>query len=556
MVLSFKMARKLLYNGIKIKKNWPPKYNVPDSADREISGVLYLKDIPKIIPIDIGRQLFIDEFLIERTTLKRIFHKPIKYQNNPILFPKTKQEINNGHPGVCTFSDGVFYDPKDKLFKLYYESGWFSNVAMALSKDGINWERPRLNIINGTNIVVPLTNNLIRDGVSVWLDQNTKNKNERFKMFYYAREGEFGRELKDIGGFLLTSSDGIHWKWRGQTGYTKDNTTFFYNPFLKKWVFSHRSRDNNNKRIRSYWDNKNFLAALTNWKKYDPVFWAKADKLDIPDPKINKETQIYKIDAVAYESLMIGLISIFYGPSNKECAKKGTPKLTQLKVAFSRDGFHWDRRARDIFIGASKKKESWERGYISSSGGCFLVVGDKLFFYYGGFKGDEKNLNPIHYLNGMYSNSSIGLAVLRRDGFASMSIKNKKGFLITRPLIFKGKHLFVNVNSKEGELKVEILDKKGRVILPFTSNNCTPLHVDSTIQKISWKNNKDLGKLAGKPIKLRFLLKNGDLYSFWISKTNSGASSGYVAAGGPGFRETIDKEGIASYKRANQIIKF
>ena len=48
---------------------------------------------------------------------------------------------------------------------------------------------------------------------------------------------------------------------------------------------------------------------------------------------------------------------------------------------------------------------------------------------------------------------------------------------------------------------------------------------------------------AGKPVRLRFFLKNAQLYSFWISPDDTGASHGYVAAGGPGFTGITDTVG-------------
>ena len=51
---------------------------------------------------------------------------------------------------------------------------------------------------------------------------------------------------------------------------------------------------------------------------------------------------------------------------------------------------------------------------------------------------------------------------------------------------------------------------------------------------------EDLSSLANQPVRFRFHLRNGDLYSFWVSPEISGASLGYVAAGGPGFSSNRD----------------
>jgi hypothetical protein len=64
---------------------------------------------------------------------------------------------------------------------------------------------------------------------------------------------------------------------------------------------------------------------------------------------------------------------------------------------------------------------------------------------------------------------------------------------------------------------------------------------------VNWQNSKDLSSLKGKTIRFRFYLKNGHLYSFWVSPDESGASQGYVAAGGPGLTGSKDEVGNMGY---------
>ncbi len=143
----------------------------------------------------------------------------------------------------------------------------------------------------------------------------------------------------------------------------------------------------------------------------------------------------------------------------------------------------------------------------------------------------------------MYAGGSTGLAVLRRDGFASMDAGDEQGILTTRPVAFNGRHLFVNVDCPKGELRVEVLDKKGNVIAPFSLESSMPLSEDKTLVRVTWDGGGDLSSLVGKPVRFRFSLTNGRLYSFWISPDTSGASHGYVAAGGPGFTGPTDTVG-------------
>lgn len=154
----------VLYNGIILPESWPP---VIDPADHAPMEVPYLDHRPDVIPIDVGRQLFVDDFLIESTNLRRVFHMPVKYRGNPILKPETELEINatrittglrHGRPGTSAAtpkSGGVWWDPEDQLFKMWYEAGWINTIAMATSIDGLHWERPDLGVLPGTNRVGP-----------------------------------------------------------------------------------------------------------------------------------------------------------------------------------------------------------------------------------------------------------------------------------------------------------------------------------------------------------------------------------------------------------------
>ncbi len=534
----------MLYNGICLPKDWPPK-NLSETS-REPLSVPYLKNPPSIIPINVGRQLFVDDFLIEHTMLYRSFHTPYLYEHNPILKPETSLEMNNGIcPVACPFNDGVFYDPKDQLFKMWYHAGWFDGIGYAISKDGLQWERPTLDVEPGTNKVLPAREGHKRDGVGVWLDHDAMDPKQRCKMFAYFRTPNWE------GGEVYTSPDGIHWGEPTRTGPCGDNTTFFYNPFRKMWVYSIRGQDARvsydrryigqqdpqTYRFRCYREHCDFIEGA-RWGEKDVVFWIGADELDLPHPRLGYQTQLYNVDAVAYESLMLGLFQIHQGPPNPVCEEGGFPKITELMIGFSRDGFHWDRPNRHPFIASSQKEGTWNRAYLHSAGGSCLIIGDVIYFYFGAWSGLSPKLGGH-----MYAGGSTGIAMIRRDGFVSMDANTSRGSLTTRLVTFKGKFLFVNTNTKDGELRVEVLDHNDQVIVPFSSNNCNPICTNKTMQMITWQDVKNLSHLIDKPVKFKFNLTNGQLYSFWVSPDVSGASYGYVAAGGPGFTGPVDTIG-------------
>ncbi len=518
----------LLYNGIRLPKQWPPR--IANPKDRTPRTAPWLANPPAGIPIDVGRQLFVDDFLIEKTDLKRTFHYPERYAGNPVLKPETPLELNGGRlPSAVVFQDGVWFDPKDQLFKMWYHAGWFDGTALATSKDGLHWERPQLDVVKRTNRVLPQEGHGRRDGCGVWLDHFTNDPVQRFKMFLYERPEE------TFNGQVWTSPDGVHWAGPTRTPTVGDNTSISYNPFRKKWIYSVRTgRDG---RTRGYRECDDFVKGAS-WKPDELFHWAGADSLDLPDPQIGDRTQLYNLDAIAYESLMLGVFAIHRGPHNDVCAKMKRPKLTDLELAYSRDGFHWHRPDRTAFLAGTRKEGDWDRAYLHSAATVCTIVGDKLYFYYGAFSGISPKLG-----GGVYAGGATGVAFLRRDGFTSMDAGEKPGSVTTRTVTFKGKHLFVNLDAPKGKLRAEVLDENGNVIEPFTAKNCVPVSGDHTCQRIAWKEANDLSQLSGRKVKFRFHLTCGQLYAFWVTLDARGASHGYVAAGGPEFNGPTDTVG-------------
>jgi hypothetical protein len=520
---------KLLYNGIRLPKTWPP---AKMRAVAQPMPVPYLEFPPEVVPIQIGRQLFVDDFLIAKTDLTRTFHRPEKYAGNPVLKAETPQELEPQDDlddrgiavGVaCFLPGGAFYDPAAEHFQFWYTAGHRGSLATATSKDGLTWIRPKV-APDGSNILIPKARNPRNS--TIWLDLDA-DPAKRLK-------------LHTVNGQKLrTSSDGQTWTPGKTAGKAADYSSFFHNPFRNVWVYSIKS-ENGLGRVRKYAEAKIFEEG--DWD--NAVYWMNADKLDLPDPQINDPAQLYSHTAVAYESLLLGEFVIHRGPHNSVCATGKFPKRTDISLGYSRDGFHWSRPDREAFIPQTNKDGDWDRRYIQAPNGVCFVVGDKLIFPYSAYSGYAPDGTP-----GMYSGGGIGLAMLRRDGFASMDAGAMPGMLQTRPVSFDGKYFFVNVDASQGKLRVEALDENGRPIAPFTLANCDTVKADSTIQRVTWKGAVDLSALTARPVRFRFQLENGKLYAFWVSPYETGASYGYVASGGPGYASRIDNEGLKAYPK-------
>lgn len=503
-------APQTLHNGIRLTDNWPPAYG---PLTMTAQPVPYLDTPPDIIPIDVGRQLFVDDFLIERSSLQRSFHQPQPHPANPILKPETAWETGSV-PFAMPFSDGVWFDPADGKYKLWYTGDEMFTTCYAESEDGVHWVRPELDVVPGTNIVLEVP----RDSSTIWLDHNETDPSRRFKALQTCKERISMRqplrgfaEGKGItsSGFVgggdftysyFVSPDGIHWTHLTDSPFDQgigDRSTFWFDPFRQVWVFSIRGgqtsddmRKNGFCRVRTYKESTSLSAGLAELAK-GAVTWVGADDLDPPNPHYKDfRPQLYTLDGIAYESLMIGLFSVHQGPENDICAKENIQKRNQISLGYSRDGFHWHRPDRRPFIKAhSEDPAAWDWGNIQSAGGGFLVVGDLLYFYYSGRRLTEG------YWDG---DAATGLATLRRDGFASLDADTDGGLVVTRPLRFSDEYLFVNVAAPGGQLRAALSTPEGKQIEGFSLAESIPVTTDSTKIQLRWKTTDTMKALVGK----------------------------------------------------------
>ena len=112
--------------------------------------------------------------------------------------------------------------------------------------------------------------------------------------------------------------------------------------------------------------------------------------------------------------------------------------------------------------------------------------------------------------------TSIRRYTLRIDGFVSVYAPFTGGEVITKPIIFEGGNLAINVStSAAGGIRVEIQDIHGHPIDGYTLEECPEIFCDDIRHIVRWENTGgDVRPLAGKPVRLRFVLRDADLYSF------------------------------------------
>lgn len=447
-----------------------------------------------MINISQGRQLFVDDALVSSYsgTLVRKYHQPQYHGASPMLGPDRPWEethINGGF--AIPFSDGVRWNPANARFECHYMAGLFGerHTCFAYSYDGILWIKPSIDV-EGTNKV--LSEGIWRDSQSVVRDPADADWPWKLVTF---RPGGIATE-----GTVRFSRNGIWWdRVAGNCPPCGDRSTVFYDPFRQKWVYSIRAGGEVGGPPRHRLYNASNTIVPETW---NPVYWVGADGLDLPG---TTAPQLYNLDVAAYESLLVGLFCIYHGDRND------APKLVDVHVGWSRDGFTWVRspnRATPFL--PMGDAGSWNYGNVQSVGGCYVTSGDYMGFYASGRAGVPGS--PAH------GRSSMGMAYFRRDGFASVE---GTGTLTTSIIQFTGRHLFVNANATN--FRVEILSPDlsvSYITSHLWSGNYTKGHVGFPIA--------DLGAGIGQPLRLRFHLHGGQLYSFWVANDPTGRSGGYI----------------------------
>jgi len=103
---------------------------------------------------------------------------------------------------------------------------------------------------------------------------------------------------------------------------------------------------------------------------------------------------------------------------------------------------------------------------------------------------------------------------LRLDCFASVHVGADIGELVTKPLTFTGKELVINYStSAGGSMRVELQDAAGKAFPGFTLADSHNLVGDAIEQSVSWTKCVDISSLIGRPVRVRFVMQEADLFA-------------------------------------------
>ncbi|MEI6969889.1 MAG: hypothetical protein WCL44_00090 [bacterium] len=368
-------------------------------------------------------------------------------------------------------------------------------LCYAYSDDGIHWTRPCLNRVEymGSS----RNNILLRDpdrhptswmrgviGCGIRHDDRETDPARRFKMIGAAPHG--GGEM---GVAVSYSADGLSWElphrvlppeaWNdGRIGWGDTLNAWLHAPDLGRYVAFTQSWSSGEgrRRLKLRMESEDF----EHWTNPEVTTYS-------PDVEVHTHVPF------RYGNLYLALLHTVTTPDGWG---DGT---VDVELGVSTDTRTWTRFAPGRCLIPRGAPGSMDSGCIFSALAP-VVVGDEIRLYYCGNDGTIRG-----WRRGFWC-----LATLPRDrwgGYTRLPL-DPAGELVTRPVVYPGGELHVNVDAACGSLTVEALGTDGGVLA--TSASLTGNHF---AQPIRWETGGLAGR-TGQPIRLRFRLRGATLYAF------------------------------------------
>ena len=507
-------------------------------------------------PIRIGgrREVFWDDFLLEKNEAD--FRQAIPEKREIVMVLDKPWEGNlSGYYNA--FHDG-------EKFRLYYRGCHSIDlkeirnyICVITSKDGVKWERPALGLFefNGekTNIVHyegkdddkgirhagpgdhPVWNKTgLTDNFFVFKDENPDcPPEERFKAVSAAtdpseatpRPGNWGWKYNTLWGF--SSADGFSWKKMPQSplaikgGFDSLNTVR-WDPVTKEYCLYYRDVHQDKNRPSGV------VRDIRLSTSKDFIHWTEGVMLrygDAPDDELytNSITQYYRAPHImvgfptrytqrAWEPMYEQLPDVEYRRERSAIGLRGGTAITDGFFMFSRDGVNFHRWDEPFLLPGISRGHNWVYGDGYQCWGLLETPPE-----------DPEAPNEISFFAGEDYRSKSRAVSLRRytvrlDGFAYLHAARAPKTVVTKPLIFEGKTLTLNMGTgANGFVSVEFLDPDGNPIPGFSGADSYKLFGDDIDLKAIFTRGKDfttdLSSLAGKPVKIRFNLSEARLYA-------------------------------------------
>ena len=470
--------------------------------------------------IDIGtrKQLFIDDRFIESSAGVSLVMNPPR-RDGIILLTNDQPWETGPETFIGVYSSVV---KEGDVVRLWYDSRRdgarrYGRVSYAESKDGLHFTKPilKLHEIDGSrdnNVVIPG----IIGGCAVWIDPKTPAQH-RYKT---------QAKVYPTGQFHMHSSpDGLRWKLfarldPGRGGWDTQSVAFWdsnierYALYTRYWM-SHRhgtaQAPDNFRAVRRLESDD-----LKNWDNQSIVIRPDEDDRRLHStPPGQPPVDYYGADVFRYAEAdrVYVMLAQAYWHWQPRAPRKGLgPAGFDVRLALSRDGSRFQRaggRKPFLSMGPAGRFDSKFVWAMPDP----VRMGDELWIYYVGSNRDHDG-----YVDAAAEGkhlTGIGRAVLRLDGFVSADADYTGGEITTPAIKFSGERLELNVDtSGGGSVTVELLDQDHQPIPRFSKTEATPVNGNSVRMPVRWGDRHTVSVLAGRPVRLRFHMRDCKLYAF------------------------------------------
>lgn len=485
------------------------------------------KDAPFAINIGSRRELFLDSYLVDSMSgVTRKLHSP---QPRDVAL-----KFDSPWDGACSIYVTAFQDG-DK-FRMYYRGlpvakpligltekeywDWVLNASIgksvtcyAESSDGIHWTKPNLGLVK-SDVTGSTENNIVLTATEKWPDAT-----HNFVVFKDSRPGcaadakykAIGRHFlpddKNAGGhtgnLAFQSPDGIHWKLMQdevifeEYGHAFDSQNIiFWDPVREVFVEYHRKFRNGYRDVRTS-TSKDFL------------HWTEPQFLEYGGAPPEHFNHLLVTPYFRAPHLYVGIADRIT-ETRDDFRNHPASGISDVVFLSSRDGVNFDRSFMEAWIRPGLDVKNWMHCGTSPAWALLQTGPEEL---------------SVYWIQNYYQPDAtcyLQRGTLRLDGFVSMQAPYAGGEFVTKPLKFEGSELAINFSTSiTGLVRVEIQDANGQAIEGFRLEDCPEIYGDRIEQVVAWKGGADVSSLAGKAIRLRFVMKDADLYAFQFRSPKS-----------------------------------
>jgi hypothetical protein len=411
------------------------------------------------------------------------------------------------------------------LYRMYYRGMGSGNGARgevtcyAESTDGIHWKKPHLNLfeIKGTT-----KNNVVMRG-------NLQQSSHNFSVMIDNRPGvPMAHKYKAVGGvasslraarglYRYVSADGIHW-----SRFTEDTTALFrdgygmdsqnvlvwlpgeqqYAIYLRTWT---GDKPGDTKLLKG-------VRTIARSVSKDFIHWSEPVVMNFGDTPLEN---LYTNATHPYfrAPQIIIAMPFRFSPDSRvltdaEMKANGIDSsmwkgVSDAVLLTSRGGHVYERKFMESFVRPGLNPQNWAaRSTIPALG--VIPTGNREMSF---------------FVTRAYSTKNIHLErmVLRTDGFASLHAGYQEGYMITKPLVLKGSSFQLNYSTSSiGYVKVILLDEAGNELPGFGTADAAGICGDLIDATIKWTSGRSIKELGDKKVRIKFVLRDADIYSFGI----------------------------------------